>query len=197
MFLAFFAFLLTLNFSLPSNLDASLVHTHAVQISDEGVGGMSCTAFVVDSFRGLLVTAEHCLPQPDTSQPIQILTVKGEGTAQLVKLEGHAALLKTNILGLPPLSLAKRDPEPGDEVYAVGFGRVLKDYMILFGHVSKAHMDLPGWGTDCTLIDRVFEDGMSGGPVFNLKNEVIGLVEASTSAVGVADPVSKIRKLVK
>lgn len=185
-------------FHLPVGIESSLLHTVAPQISDAGMSGMACTAFIVDAFRARALTAEHCLPHPATSDAFKIIAHGGEeGTAQLEKLEDRAALLKISIKGHPPLKIAKNDPSIGEEVYSIGYGHNLQDFTVLFARVANTHVNVPDWDRNVTMLDKNFEPGMSGGPTLNSKDEVVGIVQAGGTAVGLIDSVDKLHKLLK
>ncbi|WP_456670768.1 S1C family serine protease [Bradyrhizobium sp. USDA 3240] len=72
------------------------------------------------------------------------------------------------------------DAEPGDFVVAVsGSSRFTQS--ISFGIVSALHRSLPGIPCqDLIQTDALLDRGSAGGPLFNLRGEVIGIVAATT-----------------
>lgn len=138
------------------SIEHLLTSRHAVFV-DTPVSTGSGFPITDDAF----LTAWHIVVGSEAKQ----ITVGGWIVYEVVRLEGiDAALLFTRNHGLQPWPLGKRGPRPGQRVWKSGYG---------LGH----HWWTEGIGTED--VNRVALDiflGDSGGPVFNVRGEVLGIV---------------------
>ncbi|QOZ30176.1 serine protease [Bradyrhizobium sp. CCBAU 51753] len=95
------------------------------------------------------------------------------------------AMLRISASGLTAAPVGRSiDVEPGDFVLAIGSSPGLAQ-SLSFGIVSALHRSRPGIPCqDLIQTDALLDRGSSGGPLFNLRGEVIGIVTASN---GVTD----------
>ena len=144
-----------------------------------GVG----SGFIVDQ-SGLIVTNHHVIAGAET------ITVKLDtGQTHNAELVGRdpktdLALLKIDGGALPSVAFAHTDANVGDWVVAIGnpFGL---GHSATTGIVSARHRNIgAGPYDDFLQIDAPINRGNSGGPVFNLKGEVVGINTAIFSPNG-------------
>jgi len=108
--------------------------------------------------------------------------------------DNDVAVLKIDAEGLNPVSIADSDSIlVGETVYAVGnpLGELI--FTMTTGSVSALNREItntdPATGAKTTInmfqIDAAVNSGNSGGPVYNARGEVIGIVTAKYSDTGV------------
>ena len=145
-----------------------------------GVG----SGFIVDA-SGLIVTNHHVVEGAD-----KITVTLEAGTSYVAELVGRdprtdLALLKiTSDAELPFVAFAGADANVGDWVIAIGnpFGL---GHTATSGIVSARHRNIgAGPYDDFLQIDAPVNRGNSGGPVFNVKGEVVGINTAIFSPNG-------------
>jgi Trypsin-like peptidase domain/Double zinc ribbon len=105
------------------------------------------------------------------------------------------AILKTDLRGLAPLSLADRQPQVGDEVTVLGSPLGLTNTLSK-GVVSGIRTFA---GTDLYQITAPISPGSSGGPVLDHRGRVIGLATASLTIgqnLNFAVPAAHLRHLI-
>ena len=92
------------------------------------------------------------------------------------------AMLRVAASGLSAATIGRSiDVEPGDFVLAVGRTAGLAQ-SVSFGIVSALHRSHAGIPCqDLIQTDALLDRGSSGGPLFNLRGEVIGIVAATTA----------------
>ncbi|WP_342711712.1 trypsin-like peptidase domain-containing protein [Bradyrhizobium sp. B124] len=157
---------------------------------------------IIRAESGLIVTSNHLVSGAKT------LAVRLPDGRQLdarfvVADERYdLAMLRISASGLTAARIGRSiDAEPGDFVLAVGGSSGLTQ-SISFGIVSALHRSWPGIPCqDLIQTDAMLDRGSSGGPLFNLRGEVIGIVAASTGeteserAFGLAIPSDAIDRL--
>lgn len=108
------------------------------------------------------------------------------------------ALLKTDPdASLVPVTLEPRDAEPGEDVYAIGNSKG-EGLCIVEGIVSDTHRRIAG--NEYIMISAPVTNGNSGGPVFNVHGNLIGIVQSGrsdVSAMNYAIPVDVIQGFLK
>lgn len=140
----------------------------------DGEGG--CTAFIINQEKHYLMTAAHCYA--------------GKGTlwADSIPTKVIALDLKKDLMVLeakdidpsrPALKLAAKNPVRGEEVMSVGYGYALERPFFRQAHVQDDQLTIPEGGVGGPFIstDSPFVGGQSGGPVVNIKGEVVAIVQ--------------------
>lgn len=134
----------------------------------------------------------------DESQTIHIKSGKAAThvSAELIYADPtiDLALLKTkeNSL-LQPVTMELREPDPGEDVYAIGNSKG-EGLCIVEGIVSDTHRVVSG--NEYVMISAPVTNGNSGGPVFNSVGNLIGIVQSGrsdVSAMNYAIPVDVIQ----
>ena len=138
----------------------------------------SCTGFIIDSTKHLVLTAAHC--------DAEKILANGTVTYKMFKDERKDLLvLRANNIDGPEIALASNSLERGDEVASMGYGYGLEDPMFRVGHVSNIRMEIEGLSGPFVLIDSSFVPGMSGGPVVNDKGELVLIVQRTGEGFGI------------
>lgn len=142
----------------------------------------TCTAFVIDQPKNLVLTAAHCYDE------LPRLYVDNKPVTKVVSRDTKKDLLVLSVDGLdrPALTLAKNDPTTGDEVASRGFGYGLEEPFFRVHHVSAHNLDIDyqNIGGPLIAVDTTYVGGMSGGPLVNLEGHVVGIVQLGTESVG-------------
>ncbi len=130
---------------------------------------------VLVSEKGLIFSAAHVVDRKDTALKIILSNgtgVDGKTTAQNSMSDAGTAEITTRMnKSLPPVTKAEKLPRVGDWVFALGHGGGLdlkRGPMVRLGRVVSLKNGVIQ--TDCKLIR-----GDSGGPLFNLNGELIGI----------------------
>ena len=113
-------------------------------------------------------------------------------TAQIVAVEpdNDIAVLKIEAEGLSAATIGDSDAlHVGDAVYAVGNPLGELDFSMTSGHVSAKDRSIKTDESTSAIgmfqIDAAVNAGNSGGPVYNDRGEVVGIVTAKYSETGV------------
>ena len=107
------------------------------------------------------------------------------------------AVLQTTLPCSNIAKIAKESPETGEAIYAVG-NSAGQGMCILEGIVADKEREVIG--KDFMMISANIVGGNSGGPIFNTKGEVVGIVTlGSTEAVAMnfGIPIKRIEKFLK
>ncbi len=94
------------------------------------------------------------------------------------------ALLKADVTGLQPVKLGSSATlGVGEQVVAIGFPLSAQDATLTVGYVSAKNRDVNTSGIAINMIqtDAAINSGNSGGPLFNMSGEVIGITTAKYS----------------
>lgn len=141
----------------------------------------SCTGFIVDAAKGLVLTAEHCV-EKDENYVNGLLS-------DVIKKDSHLALLKVPSMMGPPLDIRKDKLERGEQVIAMGWG-----YGILGGSLRMVYNS----NYDGELIlDGALSPGMSGGPIVDMEGKVVGVSQAAFQGIAAGCNQDSIRKFLK
>ena len=142
------------------------------------------SGFFIDD-QGYVLTGTHVVKNGDE---ITVSTTdQKEYVAELIGMDERTdvALLKINKKGTPAIKIGDSDKlEVGDWVLAIGspFGF---DYTATKGIVSAVSRSLPdGAYVPFIQTDAAVNPGSSGGPLFNLKGEVVGMNSQIYSRTG-------------
>lgn len=178
--------------------------TVSVVARGKGVQRNGTGTMVSDS--GYLLTNAHVIMSLssdhktvlDESQSIYIKSGKSAThvSAELIYADPSIdlALLKTKENKvLVPVTMELREPDPGEDVYAIGNSKG-EGLCIVEGIVSDTHRLVAG--NEYVMISAPVTNGNSGGPVFNAAGNLIGIVQsgrADVSAMNYAIPVDVIQ----
>jgi S1-C subfamily serine protease len=166
--------------------------------SDRGSG----TGFVVGS-EGYILTCEHCL---STGQECRVRlrspnqSDSATATATLIAADRKRDLALVKIAGEKPLPFVQMGEsgslEAGDRVTVIGnpglSTRTILDYTMTEGIVSNPRREIEG--LQMIQSSAAVNPGSSGGPMFNDRGRVVGMVvaKAGIEAAGFAIPTSEI-----
>ncbi len=177
-------------------VDPAVVEIATIQevIADEGptkrtrAGGLG-SGFLI-SEDGLIMTASHVV---QLAEDVAVRWVTGEvSKAKIVSTNPNAdvAIIRAEKVpeSIKPLVLADSDQvRIGDEVFIIGAPRTYA-HSLTVGHVSARRVpkDLFGGIEPVELLqtDAAINEGNSGGPMFNMNGEVIGVVSHILSQSG-------------
>jgi serine protease Do len=185
----------------------SMACTQAVAITTEitytnflgytSSGAVSGSGFIISS-NGYILTNYHVIQQAvEGGYDVNVYLYDGtEYVATVVGYEqdNDVAVLKIDVDNLDPVTIGDSDSiDVGESVYAVGNPLGELEYTMTTGTVSALNRDISSTdsstGTTTTInmfqIDAAVNSGNSGGPVYNSRGEVIGIVTAKYSSSGV------------
>lgn len=156
---------------------------------------------VVNADLGLIVTSNHVV---DNAEAVSVALADGrhfDATILAHSDRDDLAVLRIASSHLTAVGLGdSRGVEVGDFVLA--FGNPLGGgQTATFGIVSALHRSCPGIGnTDLVVTDALIERGNSGGPLLNLRGELVGINVARAgdsdgAGYGFATPAAAIRDL--
>jgi len=148
------------------------------------VTGTSTGSGFILTENGYVVTNAHVVEGATT---IKVSIPSGETyEAQLVGSDAtnDVALLKVEAEGLSPVTIGSSSALiVGDQVVAIGnpLGELTSTMTV--GYVSAKDRDVTTDGTTINMIqtDAAINSGNSGGPLFNMKGEVVGITTAKYS----------------
>ena len=131
-----------------------------------------------------------------------------EATVLGYEAASDVALLKINATDLPYVALGNSDELfVGDEVAAIGNPLGELTYSMTVGHVSSLERAVNTDGTPINMmqIDAAINSGNSGGPLFNMYGQVVGITTAKYSGttnsgttiegIGFAIPINDIMEI--
>jgi S1-C subfamily serine protease len=154
------------------------------------VNGGRCSGFVIDNEKDLVLTAAHC-----DGEKMYVDLAPAKIRAKDVK--NDLMVLEVEGIDAPALKLASKNPKIGEEVASYGFGWGLVRPIFRVAHVSDDRTAIPELeGGPWILVDGEFVAGQSGGPIVNVKNEVVSIVQRGGDGVGLGVGVEVIREKV-
>ena len=164
------------------NVD-SVVMIYAM-ISDQQTSGYSTGSGFVLTADGYVVTNYHVVE--GASQISFTTTDEKEHEAALVGYDrtNDIALLKAEAEDLQPAKLGSSDAlQVGDQVVAIGNPLGELTSTLTVGYISAKERIVTTDGTSINMMqtDAAINSGNSGGPLFNMKGEVIGITTAKYS----------------
>lgn len=154
------------------------------------------TGFIISS-DGYIVTNYHVVESVvlyGSSRDYSLSVVMNDGTTYPVQIVGYEeendlAVLKIDATGLNAVTIGNMSStKVGETVYAVGNPLGELTYSMTSGIISATDRVI---STEASISINVFQfdaavnSGNSGGPVYNTKGEVIGIVDAKYQATGV------------
>ena len=168
------------------NVDSVVAITCSVVQNNYGqaVQGTSAGSGFIISEDGYVVTNHHVI---DDAKTIKVTTYgEEEYTAQLVGSDSanDVALLKIDATGLPEAKMGSSDDLiVGDQVVAIGNALGELTATLTVGYISGKDRTITTDGTVINMLqtDAAINSGNSGGPLFNMKGEVVGITTAKYS----------------
>ena len=186
-------------------INATVTETYFGQTAS----GISSGSGFVLTEDGYVVTNHHVVEGASS-----ISVTMSDGTVYSARLVGSdssndVAVLKTDATGLQPVALGSSNSLiVGDQVVAIGnpLGELTSTMTV--GYVSAKDRDVTTDGTTINMIqtDAAINSGNSGGPMFNMHGEVIGITTAkysgesssgaSIEGIGFAIPIDDVMPLI-
>ena len=171
----------------------------------------SGSGFVVSS-NGYIVTNYHVIEGADT-----ITVTMNDGKTYDATVRGYneskdVAVLKVNATGLKAVTLgSSKNTNVGDEVITIGNPLGELTFSLTSGAISALNRKVTfSQNQSMNLIqtDAAINSGNSGGPLFNMYGEVIGITnakysssgsssEASIDNIGFAIPIDEVESIIK
>lgn len=149
----------------------------------------SCTGFVINAEKKLVLTAAHCAGEK--------VLVDGTPTYKVFHDERHDLMvLRANNIDRPAVVVAKKNPERGDQVASLGYGFGLVDPVFRVTHVSNVNLQIESLASLFVMVDSGFLPGQSGGPVVNVQGEVVAIVQRGSDSLGLGVGAEVIRSRV-
>ena len=192
------------------NVDSVVLISCEVQGTSYGqpaVGYSSGSGFIL-SENGYILTNAHVV---EGATSVTVTTYAGEEYAAQVcgaDSTNDVAVLKVEAEGLPAVVVgSSANLIVGDQVVAIGNPLGELTATMTVGYVSAKDRNVTTDGTTINMIqtDAAINSGNSGGPLFNMKGEVIGITSAKYSGssssgatiegIGFAIPMDDVMKL--
>jgi serine protease Do len=187
---------------IPPQMIYDIALNQVVGVRTEGSGGYSGGSYstVLASGSGFIISNDgyiltnHHVIESSISRGYKLMVYLQDGTAYEAKVVGYesendVAVLKIDAKALNPVTTGNSDAiRVGDSVYAVGDPLGLLKYTMTDGIVSALDRVITvDRNTTISMfqISAAVNSGNSGGPVYNSKGEVIGIVSAKYADVGV------------
>jgi len=160
----------------------------ATKIGLVSVGGLGSGVLISDD--GKVLTAAHVV---QTADEIMVTFHSGEEIpARVLSSEPGADLALLQLQRIPQDAQVARigdsdDVEVGHEIFVVGAPLGIS-HTLTVGHISGRHQEQDFFGgfhhTDLLQTDAAINQGNSGGPMFNMHGEVVGIVSYIISQGG-------------
>lgn len=148
-------------------------------VTENGMSGVSAGSGFIISEDGYIVTNHHVVEGATKITVIDCFDNRYPATLVGKDANNDIAVLKADATGLKPVKIGKSsDLIVGDQVVAIGNALGELSSSLSVGYVSSLDRIVSG---DSTLLNTIQADisvnsGNSGGPLFNMKGEVVGIV---------------------
>ena len=158
---------------------------------------------VIISPNGEILTNYHVIDSPRESESTEIQVKTSDGKSHKATVLGKdkeldIALLKIEANHLPYAALGNSDAaKVGEWVVAIGNPLGL-DHTVTAGILSAKGRNILGGIQSFLQTDAAINLGNSGGPLLNLKGEVVGIntmIRADGQNIGFAVPVNKVKRV--
>lgn len=157
-----------------------------IETGDDG----RCTGFVIDNVRDFVLTAAHCIGD-------EIYVDSEPAAVRARDVKNDLMVLYVKGIDREALAMAAANPRIGEPVATSGYGWGFERPLFRAGHVSDNKAMVPGIeGGPWLIVDSAFIPGQSGGPVVNLKGDVVGIVLRTSDRDGFGAGVEVIREKV-
>lgn len=174
----------------------------------QSVSGYSTGSGFILTENGYILTNAHVV---EGATSVQVITYGGETfSAEVCGADStnDVAVLKVEAENLPAVTVGSSENLiVGDQVVAIGNPLGELTATMTVGYVSAKDRDVTTDGTTINMIqtDAAINSGNSGGPLFNMKGEVVGITSAKYSGssasgatiegIGFAIPMDDVMKL--
>ncbi len=161
----------------------AVVTVSAVYRAANGTGESRGSGFII-SPDGYVVTNYHVVEDATT---LTVMTHDGKSLEATVKgydASNDVALLKVEGENLPAVTLGSSDAlQVGDQVAAIGNPLGELTFSLTVGYVSAKDrvVNTDGEAINMLQTDAAINAGNSGGPLFNMNGQVIGIITAKYS----------------
>jgi len=190
------------------NVDSVVAITATVTTAGYGQGASAGSGFILTE-NGYVITNCHVV---EGATEVSVITHDGtEYPANIVGTESNndIAVLKVEATGLPAVTIGSSDNLIiGDMVVAIGnpLGELTSTQTV--GYVSGKDRDVATEGSIMSMIqtDAAINSGNSGGPLFNMYGEVVGVTTAKYSGtsgsgatiegIGFAIPIDDVKGMI-
>ena len=156
-------------------------------------GSVSGTGFIISS-DGYILTNNHVV-ETAYKQDLKVTVMLYDGTeydAKIIGVEGDnndIAVLKIDATGLNAATLGNSDEmKVGESIYLVGNPLGELTYTMTAGIVSALDREIAAEqdsSVNMFQLDAAVNSGNSGGPVYNSRGQVVGVVTAKYKSTGV------------
>lgn len=166
-----------------SNVKSVVMITNKVSSGQNGMAVSTGSGFILTA-DGFVVTNQHVV---DGNGSITVNTTDGtEYPAKLIGADdaNDVALLKVEATDLRPVKLgSSADLIVGDQVAAIGNPLGELTSTLTVGYISAKERDVTtdGFAINMLQTDAAINSGNSGGPLFNMRGEVVGITTAKYS----------------
>ncbi len=153
-----------------------------------------CTAFSINDDKDYFLTADHCFGEYMTLDGMNAYAVWGDPDADLMLL----VVPDSGKGRYPALKLAKDMPKQGEPAAALGYGFGTMGTTFMAGYVVQPDtvIQINAFkGEQHYTITNITIPGMSGGPVFNDKGEVISIVQMGNDKIGIGRTLNELKAL--
>lgn len=193
-----------------NNVDSVVLIKSQVPSSGYISGGTSTGSGFILTEDGYVVTNYHVVEGGS-----RLSVVLADGTEYEAKLVGYdnandVALLKVEEKDLPAVVLGDSDQlTVGDQVVAIGnpLGELTSTLTVGYVSAKERHVNTSGFAINMIQTDAAINSGNSGGPLFNMAGEVIGITTAKYSGssssgatiegIGFAIPINDVAGLLE
>lgn len=165
--------------------------THPVAIHNANTGQDEqmtsvCTGFVIHAERKYVATDEHCYGEG--------MQVDGKPAYAVAWWDApDMMILAAPQLEKPALKPSDLTLTPGMPIAAYGYGFGLHTPLFRGGHISAVKLELPEIpGAFWIAFDGPYIGGMSGGPIYDINGNVVGIVQRSNSYMGIGQDIDVI-----
>lgn len=151
----------------------------------ETTGTATGSGFVLTE-NGYIVTNNHVIAEANTGTIVVQLYSGEEYPAQIIGTDSmnDVALLKIDASGLQTVTVGNSDEiEVGEEVEAIGNPLGELPFTMTAGYISALDREIDTDGTPINMIqiDAPINAGNSGGPLFDMNGNIIGMTTAKVS----------------